>query len=199
MEAFEKYDPNQKAKFSSYAAYWIKARMSMLCREFNMIQRSNQGKIGSKATKFQEQFYAKNMREATASEIVDHLSTNCNIDIKNYDDVLNITITSINTSYDDEKTTEECGEFAMKTSSNNGYIDKIESEELSDSITKMMRVLSEKEKDFVTRHICNGETYADIAEEAGYTIERVRQIIVGGLKKMRDCEYAKTHFACFLK
>jgi RNA polymerase sigma factor (sigma-70 family) len=199
MEAFEKYDPNQKAKFSSYAAYWIKARMSMLCREFNMIQRSNQGKIGSKATKFQEQFYAKNMREATASEIVEHLSTNCNIDIKNYDDVLNITITSINTSYDDEKTTEECGEFAMKTSSNNGYIDKIEIEELSDSITKMMRVLSEKEKDFVTRHICNGETYADIAEEAGYTIERVRQIIVGGLKKMRDCEYAKTHFACFLK
>ena len=49
LEAFEKYDPSQKAKFSSYAAYWIKARMSMLCREFNMVQRSNQGKIGSKA------------------------------------------------------------------------------------------------------------------------------------------------------
>lgn len=199
MEAFEKYDPNQTAKFSTYASYWIKAKMSMLCRELNIIQRTNQSKIGSKARKFQDQFYAKNMREATPSEIVEHLSANCNIDIKNYDDILNITITSINTTYDDEKTTEECGEFAMKTSSNNGYIDKIESDELSDSIAKLMRVLSEKEKDFVTRHICNGETYADIAESAGYTIERVRQIIVGGLKKMKDCEYAKTHFACFLK
>lgn len=199
VEAFEKYDPNQTAKFSSYAAYWIKAKMSMLCKELNMIQKSNQGKIGSKARKFQEQFYAQNMREATPSEIAEHLSTNCNIDIKNYDDIMSITITSINKEYDDDITSEDCGEFATKTSSSNAYEDKIEQEELSDSIIKMMRVLSAREKDYVIRHICNGETFADIAEGAGCTIERVRQIIVGGLKKMRDCEFAKTHFACFLK
>ena len=199
VEAFEKYDPNQTAKFSTYASYWIKAKMSMLCKELNMIQKSNQGKIGSKAKKFQEQFYAQNMREATPSEIAEHLSTNCNIDIKNYDDVMSITITSINKEYDDDITVGDCGEFATKTSSNNAYEDKIEQEELSDSIVKMMRVLSVREKDYVIRHICNGETFADIAEGAGCTIERVRQIIVGGLKKMRDCEFAKTHFACFLK
>ena len=44
-EAFDKYDPTSPAKFSSYAALWIKAKMSMLCRTFNMVQRSNQGKI----------------------------------------------------------------------------------------------------------------------------------------------------------
>lgn len=199
LEAFEKYDPEQSAKFSSYAAYWIKARMSMLCREFNMIQRTNQGKIGSKAVKFQEKFYKENMREATPSEIVGHLSANCNIDIKNCGDVLNISISSINTVYDDEKSTEECGEFAMKTSSTNGYVDTIEKEDLSDAVRKLMMVLTAKEKDFVIRHIYNNESYEVIAENVGCSIERVRQIVVGALKKMKSSEFAKTRFGGMLK
>ena len=73
LEAFEKYDPSQTAKFSSYAAFWIKAKMSMLCREIGLIQKSNQGKIGSKAIKFQDQYFAQNMREATPDEIIAHL------------------------------------------------------------------------------------------------------------------------------
>lgn len=204
LEAFEKYDPSQKAKFSSYAAYWIKARMSMLCREIGLIQKSNQGKIGSKAIKFQEQFYAKNMREATPDEIVKHLKENCGIDIHNADEVLNISITSISepTKAKDgnrEGTLETCGDFAIDTSSRNGYEDVIEQEDLSDAIQKMMSGLSAREKDFITRHICNEESYDSIAESEGYSIERVRQIVINGLKKMKGSEFAKTRFACYLK
>lgn len=204
LEAFEKYDPSQKAKFSSYAAYWIKARMSMLCREIGLIQKSNQGKIGSKATKFQEQFYAKNMREATPDEIVKHLKENCGIDIHNADEVFNISVMSIDepTKSKDgnrEGTLETCGDFAIGTSSRNGYIDVIEQEDLSDAIQKMMSGLSEREKNFVIRHICNEESYDSIAESEGYSIERVRQIVINGLKKMKGSEFAKTRFACYLK
>ena len=204
LEAFEKYDPSQKAKFSSYAAYWIKARMSMLCREFNMVQRSNQGKIGSKAIKFQEQFYAKNMREATSAEIVEHLKANCDIDVHYTNEVFNISVMSIDepTKTKDgnrEGTLETCGDFAIDTSSRNGYIDVIEQEDLSDAIQKMMRGLSAREKDFVTRHICNEESYDSIAESEGFSIERVRQIVINGLKKMKGSEFAKTRFACYLK
>ena len=204
LEAFEKYDPSQKAKFSSYAAYWIKARMSMLCREFNMVQRSNQGKIGSKAIKFQEQFYAKNMREATSAEIVEHLKANCDIDVHYTNEVFNISVMSIDepTKTKDgnrEGTLETCGDFAIDTSSRNGYIDVIEQEDLSDAIQKMMRGLSAREKDFVTRHICNEESYDSIADSEGYSIERVRQIVINGLKKMKGSEFAKTRFACYLK
>ena len=204
LEAFEKYDPSQKAKFSSYAAYWIKARMSMLCREFNMVQRSNQGKIGSKAIKFQEQFYAKNMREATSAEIVEHLKANCDIDVHYTNEVFNISVMSIDepTKTKDgnrEGTLETCGDFAINTSSRNGYIDVIEQEDLSDAIQKMMRGLSEREKNFITRHICNEESYDSIADSEGYSIERVRQIVINGLKKMKGSEFAKTRFACYLK
>ena len=204
LEAFDKYDPSQPAKFSSYAAFWIKARMSMLCREIGLIQKSNQGKIGSKAIKFQDQYFAQNMREATPDEIIEHLKENCGIDIHNADEVLSISITSISepTQTKDgnrEGTLETCGDFAIDTSSRNGYEDVIEQEDLSDAIQKMMSGLSARDKNFVIRHICNEESYDSIAESEGYSVERVRQIVVNGLKKMKGSEFAKKRFACYLK
>lgn len=200
MIAFEKYDPTAESKFSSYAAYWVRAKMSLLCRDFNMVQRSNQGKIGSKAKKFQEHFLQKNMREATEEEIVEFLSTNCDIDVLYSGEVFDVKMESINAELDDDgMTPESCGEFAVRTASDNDFNAQMEREELEMAIGKMMKVLTDKERDFVTRRIVNDETYYDIAEAEGYTVERVRQIVVGGLKKMRNCEFAKKHFASLLK
>ena len=202
LEAFDKYDPSQTAKFSSYAAFWIKARMSMLCREIGLIQKSNQGKIGSKAIKFQDQYFAQNMREATPDEIIAHLKDNCGIDIHNADEVFGVAIKSISEklgSDQDDGTQESNGEFAIRTATHNGYEDVIEQEDLSDALQKMMSGLSAREKNFVIRHICNEESYDSIAESEGYSIERVRQIVVNGLKKMKGSEFAKKRFACYLK
>ena len=203
MIAVEKYDPTSPAKFSSYAALWIKAKMNMLCRTFNIVQRSNQGKIGLKAIKFQEDFYKKNMREATTEEIIEHLSENYNIDVFYSDEIFNITVESIDREIDEDGsdggTLESCGEFAIKTASENEYVAESERDDMSAAISQMMSILTDKEKDFVTRHIINGDSYADIAEDFGCTAERVRQIVVGGLKKMKNSDFAKKHFACFLK
>jgi DNA-directed RNA polymerase sigma subunit (sigma70/sigma32) len=87
----------------------------------------------------------------------------------------------------------------MKTSSTNGYVDTIEKEDLSDAVRKLMVVLTAKEKDFVIRHIYNNESYEVIAENVGCSIERVRQIVVGALKKMKSSEFAKTRFGGMLK
>ena len=203
LEAFDKYDPNQSAKFSSYAAFWIKARMSMLCREIGLIQKSNQGKIGSKAIKFQDRYLAQNMCEATPDEIIAHLKDNCGIDIHNADEVFGVAIKSISEklgSDSNDDGTQECnGEFATRTATYNKYEDVIEQEDLSDAIQKMMSGLSARDKNFVIRHICNEESYDSIAESEGYSIERVRQIVVNGLKKMKGSEFAKKRFACYLK
>jgi RNA polymerase sigma factor (sigma-70 family) len=200
MIAFEKYDPTAESKFSSYASYWVRAKMSVLCREFNMVQRSNQAKIGSKAKRFQEKFLQENMREATEEEIVDFLSENCNIDILYAGEVFDVKIGSINAELDDDgMTPESCGEFAVRTASDNDFNAQMEREELEVSVSKMMKVLNDRERDFITRHIVNDESYYAIAETEGYTVERVRQIVVGGLKKMKSSTAAKTYFACFLK
>ena len=98
--AFEKYDPTEESKFSSYASYWVRAKMSMLCRDFNMVQSSIQRKIGSKTKKFQEQFIQDNLREATEEEIVEFLSTNCNIDVLYSGEVFDMKIGSISSEVD---------------------------------------------------------------------------------------------------
>ena len=200
LEAIDKYSVTEVSKFSSYAAYWIRAKMSMLCRELNLIRRSNQGKIGSKAIKFQEKFFNENMRDATTEEIVEHLSENCGIDVLYANEIFGVSVNSINEELNDgDMTPETCGEFAVRTSCQNAYAEQIEKEDLESSVSILMKVLTNKERDFVTRHIFNGETFESIADKFGYNKERVRQIVVGGLKKMKECEFAKRKFSCYLK
>lgn len=200
LEAFEKYDPDSNAKFSTYASFWIKAKMSMLCKDFNLVQRSNQAKIGSKAQKFKEKFFAENMREASTDEIVEHLSKEHNIDVLYDTEIHNISVKSINDELDDDGLTPETsGEFAVKTACENDFVKTIYDEDLKDAVSKMMKVLNAKEMEYITRHIVNEETYNSIADTAGCTNERVRQIVEGGLRKMRNSDFAQKHFACFLK
>lgn len=199
LEAFEKYDPNQVSKFSSYAAFWIKAKCSNFCKELDIIQKSIQRKIGSKSQKFQEKIFKEKMREATPHEIAEHLEVEHNIEVNNYYDLYSLKVSSIDESYDDDMTSEISGEFAMQTASENMFIKNVESEDMSFAIGKMFNMLSEKEKNYITRHIINEESYKDIAESEGYTCERIRQIIVGGLKKMKSSGIAKEYFSCYLK
>lgn len=200
LEAVDKYNPNESAKFSSYAGAWIRAKMSMLCREFNIVQRSNQGIIGSKVIKFQETFLKENMREATTEEIVEYLSEN-GFDSQYTDELFGITVNSINESLDDADgtTKETCGEFAVLTASQNSYSDQIEKDDLSYAVKKMMLTLTDKERDIVTRHIYKEETFETIADSYKCTSERIRQIIMGAMKKMKQCEFSKKHFGCYLK
>lgn len=201
IKAIDKYDPTQDTKFSTYAAYWIKAKMSMLCKEFNMVQRSNQGRIGSKVVKFQEQFIQDNMREASTDEIIEHLGENSDIDIQYANELFNINIVSIDENYNDNDKTsiESCREYSLKTASVNDVVKEMEKEHLANDINKMFRVLNDKEKEFVTRHILNEESYDTIAKQYNYTTERVRQIIKTALHKMKSCDYAKKNFSSYLK
>ena len=202
IEAIEKYNPLENAKFSSYAALWIKAKMSQLCKDFNMIQRSNQSKIGSKAIKFQERFFKENMREATTEEILEHLSEMCDLHIKYSNEVFNVVVNSINEEFDNDSldfTPESNGEFAVKTACENDFVTAMEKEHLSDTLNKMMRVLSDKEIDIITKYIVNGVSYADLAEDFKCTNERIRQIVKSGLKKLQTSDIAKKEFACYLK
>lgn len=201
IEAIDKYDPNQVSKFSSYAAYWIKAKMSMLCREMSIVQKSNVGKIGSKIKKFQDKYFKENMVEATPEQVIEYLSNECDIDILNRDEVIDLDVKSINDELDNEGdfTVESSGEFAVRTASDNGFIQQMNADELSESLRLMMGTLNDKEREYITRHICNEESYESIAYDLKITAERVRQIVVSGLEKMKNCKYAKEHFSCYLK
>lgn len=199
MIAIDKYDPNNPAKFSTYASNWIMAKMSNLCKEFDMVQQTNKSLIGSKGYKFQEKFFTENQREPSADEIIEYLETQ-NIHIQHASDVFTYSVKSINEELDDDHLTpESSGEFAVKTASENDFIKQMEEEDMSEGIRLMTKVLKPRELDYVIKYVCYDVPYKDIAEDAGCTVERVRQIVVGALKKMKSSDVAKKYFACFLK
>ena len=199
MIAIDKYDASNPAKFSTYSVQWIMAKMSNLCKEFEMIQKTNQRLIGSKAHKFQDKFFTENMREASPEEIMDYLETQ-NIHIQHTSDVFTYSVKSINEDLDDDHlTTETSGEFAVRTASENDFIKKMEDEDMNEGIRLMTKILKPRELDYVIKNICYEISYKDIAEDAGCTAERVRQIIVGALNKMKSSEVAKKYFSYFLK
>lgn len=200
IEAIDRYDPSSEAKFSTYAAYWIKARMSMTRHDFDIVQMSNKLKLGSKVTKFQEKFLKENMREATTEEIKEYLSEMHGIEVHCDNEIYKTSVTNISDELnDDGMTSESVGEFARMTSSENGYVAEMEREELAEHVRQMMSILTPKEKEYITRHVFNDESYSVIAYQEGYTTERVRQIVVGGLNKMKGSVFAKRYFSRFLK
>ena len=199
MIAIDKYDPNNPAKFSTYASNWIMAKMSNLCKEFEMIQQTNQRLIGSKAHKFQDKFFTENMRNPSPEEVMDYLETQ-NIHIQHASDVFTYSVKSINEDLDDDHLSPEtCGEFAVRTASENDFVKKMEDEDMNEGIRLMTKILKPKELDYVIKNICYEIPYKDIAEDAGCTAERVRQIVVGALDKMKSSDVAKKYFSYFLK
>lgn len=199
MIAIDKYDPSNPAKFSTYSSNWIMAKMSNLCKEFEMIQQTNQRLIGSKAHKFQNKFFSENMRNPTEEEVMDYLETQ-NIHIQHASDVFAYSVKSINEDLDDDHLSPEtCGEFAVRTASENDFVKKMEDEDMNEGIRLMTKILKPKELDYVIKSICYEIPYKDIAEDAGCTAERVRQIVVGALQKMKSSDVAKKYFSYFLK
>lgn len=202
LEAFERYDPKSEAKFSSYAVWWIKARMSDFVLKRHMIQKPYQRKVGSKAVKFREKFYLENEREATTDEIKDFLLKDIGYVPKSDDEIYGLSVTSINdrlgdSDGDDDK--EAFGEYALLTASDNDYNATIENDALANDLEKMMECLSKRDKEIIIRHIYNDESMHEIAMDMGMTKERIRQIINAGLEKMKSSAFAKTRFAHLLK
>jgi RNA polymerase sigma factor (sigma-70 family) len=201
LEAFERYDPKSEAKFSSYAVWWIKAKMSDFVLKRNMVQKPYQRKLGSKALKFRERFLLENEREATIDEIKDFLMEDIGYVPKSEDEIYGLSVTSINESLggsdgDDDK--EAFGEYALLTACDNDYNATIENDALANDLEKMMKCLSERDKEIIIRHIYNDESMYEIAMDMEMSKERVRQIITAGLEKMKSSEYAKKFFSRYL-
>jgi RNA polymerase sigma factor (sigma-70 family) len=52
-------------------------------------------------------------------------------------------------------------------------------------VVERLEILPVREREFIERYYINGETYREIAETAGVCHQRVRQIIVHGLARLR--------------
>lgn len=198
LTAIKKYDPALGFRFSSYARWWMKANISTFLNSMGIVHPSNM-RIPQLAKKIRESFFQENGRDITEYELLDKLEEMGEV-VNDISSVLNVMVTRIDLPVggdDEDLTRGEMGDFAEQTASYNDYETQVENEELSENIKDILSGLTYREMILVKMKF--GFTtgyemdYKSITEEWNrthdskeqLTMERIRQIVVGALKKMK--------------
>lgn len=189
--AMESFDLTRGFKFISHAVSWIRAEFAAFFRtDANMVRRSNNGIIGSKDKKIAERFFQTEFREPSEEEIIEALEDEYGIKVKYKGDVVKIRTKSINdkANGEDESTYEDTEEYNTATAVRNDYEGEMEREHNAHVIKSVISVLPIKTQSILCKAFgigCEEQTLESIAEEFGYTPERIRQIIVQTTKGLK--------------
>ncbi|WGH24573.1 MAG: RNA polymerase sigma factor RpoD/SigA [Candidatus Shikimatogenerans bostrichidophilus] len=190
IKAAEKFDVNRGYKFISYAVWWIKQSILQAIADFSKCVRSPTNKIAflnkiNRVTTYLEQ---KLQRQPTIKELAKNLS----VTEKEIEDVLKLN--GKNISLDAPLIEGEGLNLYDVISSKNvpNPDKKLKTESLQKDIKKCLSILSKREKQVII-YSCglfgqNLMTFEEIAKLFNLTRERVRQIQISAINKLKKTD-----------
>ena len=195
LTAIKKYDTALGYRFSSYARWWMKANISTFLNQLGVVHPCNP-RIPDLVKKISESFYKENHRDITEYELMDKLEDMGEV-VNDVNSVTTLMITHIDKPVDDDATIKDMGVFTDRTASRNDYEKEVEKEGLMNEIARRLSVLTPREQTiirmkfgFTTGYEMDYKGIADEwnkthCEKERLTVERIRQICLGALKKMK--------------
>lgn len=189
-EAFEKFNYKEGIRFCSFAVWFIRRAINaFLVKENLTVRTTNNTRYMPKVRKIENEFFLKNGRKPSGTEVMDILLEKYGVEVAAESDIYGVKVESIDASLgeDDDFTYEKCSEFAVATAIENGFEEEVENESLSAATKRALSILNDREKTILCMSAGYGYTkeYKDkeIAEVLGLTSERVRQLRHSATKK----------------
>ncbi|MBN1572057.1 MAG: RNA polymerase sigma factor RpoH [Deltaproteobacteria bacterium] len=192
MQAVKKFDPYKGFRLISYAVWWIRAYIqNFIIKSWSLV------KIGT--TQAQKKLFYKMKgakralgiditKEDDISAIAKELDVNDDV-VREMDQRLSGRDLSLNSSIGDEDDETTYIDFiSEEPAQESGLIEDEEKRMLAEDIKDALKVLNEKERYIVKHRIMSQKpkTLQEIADKYSVSRERIRQIEVGALKKLRN-------------
>ncbi len=207
VKAIDKYDVSKGTRFASYAMwYMLRAINEFKYGEFEMVQKTNLYKTFHVMSKAKNSFIQEYEREPTTDELLEILNTKYGKTIKDKTDLLDVNYSSIDMDMTDEEDN-YCGgdvaAFNRASAAHNGYEKKEANEFNSKLLSSLLTVLTPREQRIIKMRfgICDDNAFkreyeiGEIAQVIGLTSERVRQLEISAMEKLKKEYQRRIHKA----